>query len=295
MRPFLPKYPVYVPSKGRHDSGFTVKALLTDEVPFHLVVEPSEADAYAAAFPTADLLVLPEDGMRLLGSRLWIRDHATRAGHARHWQVDDNIRQFFYRHRAVRVPCEAGIALHAVEEFTDRYTNIGIAGLNYDMFLPDGYQAPPFYLNCHVYSCSLIDNAMPYTWRLYYNDDTDLCLQVLTGGLCTVAFNAFLQKKIVTMAVNGGNTDDLYRADGRLKMARTLERQWPGVVVTSRKFGRPQHHIVGNWSQFTQPLIRRDDLDWEAIASTPPAYSLHLKQVKDEVQSPRIREWLGAS
>ena len=47
----LPRYPVYVPSKGRHDRCLTAKFLQRDGVPFHFVVEPQEFDAYASHFP----------------------------------------------------------------------------------------------------------------------------------------------------------------------------------------------------------------------------------------------------
>jgi hypothetical protein len=256
------KYPLYVPSKGRADCCYTAEFLIRDQVPFRLVVEPSEEKAYRAQFPDVEVLVTPKDDMRLLGVRNWIRDHSVSLGAERHWQFDDNIVLMARWHQARRIKVDSKIGFAAAEEFTDRYTNIGLSGFNYDMFAVG--KAPPFRVNTHVYSASLIKNDMPYTWRLLYNDDTDLCLQVLAGGLCTVQINAFVVKKLRTMIVKGGNTEDLYQGDGRLKMARTLERMWPGIVTTERRYGRPQHVI--NWRKFRTPLIRRDDLDWDEIA-----------------------------
>lgn len=290
-----PRFPVYVPSKGRVGVGLTVKLLLEDEVPFKLVVTPDERDAYKDAYPTADLLVLPANDLRLLGTRLWIRQHSIDAGFSRHWQIDDNISGVYRRYRGKRVYCGFGVALRAVEDFTERYTNIGVSGMNYRTFAVDNADIPPFYLNCHVYSCSLINNEMPYKWRLYYNDDTDLCLQVLAGGMCTVAFNAFLVDKKKTMTVRGGNTDDLYRGDGRLRMSRDLEQQWPGVVETRRKFGRPQHHIKHSWSRFDTPLERRTDIDWSEIEGTTNDYGMRVVAVADEVKSDRLRAWVEES
>ena len=43
-----------------------------------------------------------------------------------------------------------------------------------------------------VYSTLLIDNSLDIRWRGRYNEDTDLCLQALSLGYCTVNFNAFL-------------------------------------------------------------------------------------------------------
>jgi hypothetical protein len=265
----------------------TVGRLLADGVPFRLVVEPSEAELYAARWPAADLLVTPHDEMRLLGVRNWIRDVSIAEGAERHWQLDDNIKDFRRLYRGHRIPVNAGVALRVCEDFTDRYENIGVSGLNYQTFVR-GHTGEPFWLNVHVYSTSLVWNRMPYRWRALYNDDTDLCLQVLAGGLCTVALNSFMADKAKTMVVKGGNTDDLYQGDGRLRMARSLQRQWPYVVTTSRRFGRPQHVIRGAWRGFDTPLRRRADVDWSSFSALDE-YGLGLVQVADEIVSPTLR------
>jgi hypothetical protein len=268
-----PRYPIFVPSKGRAEACQTAAFLLEEEVEFRLVVEPSEEEVYRARFPNANLLVTPHDNMRLLGVRNWIRDVSEEEGAARHWQLDDNIWYMARFHRGLRQRVHSSIALCTAEDFTDRYTNIGITGFDYWMFAIG--KAPPFRLNNHVYSASLINNAMPYRWRLLYNDDTDLCLQVLSGGLCTVQINAFLIHKIGTMRVKGGNTDDLYQGDGRLRMARELERYWPGIVTTERRFNRPQHVVRGEWRMFDTQLIRRDDVDFENLDNEKYRMTLH--------------------
>lgn len=259
-----PKYPVYIPSKNRADVCHTAKFLLEDGVQFKIVVEPSQVEKYEPHFGKDLLLVLPEDNMRLLGSRLWIREHSLAAGHDRHWQFDDNIRYILMYYRNKRVRVNAADAIRFVEEFTDRYTNIGVSGFQYSMFLVE--VTKPFILNGKVYSGSLINNRMPYKWRLYYNDDVDLCLQVLDAGMCTVCVQQFAINKIKTMVVKGGNTDDLYKGDGRLVMARTIEEVWPQYAKTTWKFGRPQHTV--NWRAFkNNQLIRRTDIDWSEIES----------------------------
>ena len=128
---------------------------------------------------------------------------------------------------------------------------------------------------------------MDFEWRGKYNEDTDLCLQVLSAGWATVLFNAFMVQKMHTMAMKGGNTDQLYEGDGRLEMARSLERQWPGVVEVKRKFKRPQHHIIKAWRQFDTPLIRRKDIDWEEIKSKKVKMKLVQKQ---EIKSQHLQK-----
>lgn len=250
-------------------------------MPFHLVIEKEELHEYREAFPSADIIILPFSNQGLISARNFIKEHATSGGHKRHWQLDDNIQRFYRRYKGHRHRCPALPALQAVEDFSDRYENIAISGMNYDFMVPDQSKRPPFFLNVHVYSCSLILNEIPYRWRSYYNDDTDICLQVLTGGWCTVLFNAFLCKKIWTMKTEGGNTP-IYQGDGRLKMARSLERLWPYVVETKRRFQRPQHVVRYRWSKFDTPLKRRQDINWAELEQSNE-YGMTLKEnvIKD--------------
>lgn len=276
----LPRYPLYVISKGRADCALTARHFLKVRLPFNLVVEPQEHDAYAAKYPGANLLVLPFSNLGLgsIPARNWVWEHALAAGHKRHWIFDDNISRMYRRFNSQKFKCAANVAISVVEDFTDRYENIGIAGMNYEMFALNGRKLRAFTRNVHVYSNLLILNELPFRWRGRYNEDTDLCLQVLSAGWCTVLISAFLAKKIATMKMKGGNTDELYRGDGRLKMARSLERAWPHVVHTKRRFGRPQHVVRKTWSQFDTPLRRRSDIDFEALSAIDE-YGLELHEL----------------
>ncbi len=284
----MPRYPVYIPTKGRADQCLTARCLVTDEVPFFLVVEPQEREAYSKVFGEERLLFLPfHDQGSVIPARNWIKDHAVEAGHERHWQIDDNISGFWRLWRGERLYCRAGVSLAVTEDFVDRYENVAVAGLNYVMF--GVAEMPPFYLNNHVYSCSLVMNSIPHRWRGRYNEDTDLCLQVLADGWCTVLMNAFLVQKVGTMVMKGGNTDAIYHGDGRLKMARSLERMWPGVVEIKRRFKRPQHVVKDAWRKFDTKLIRKKGLKVEEGTNE---YGMTLEQVRP-VQSESLRELIN--
>jgi hypothetical protein len=268
--PVLPRYPVYVPSRGRYQytAALTARMLLADGVPFRLVVEPQEAEFYEARYGPDLLLVLPyreRGNIGLISVRNWIKRHATLEGHKRHWQLDDNIRRVTRRWHSRRIPCSAGLALRMVEELADRYENVAVAGMQYEMFLPPHLHVAPFIVNDRVFSNSLVLNSIPQRWRSAYNDDTDICLQVLSAGWCTLLVNAFCVLKTPTMKIKGGNTTALYQGDGRLKMARALERLWPGVVETRRRFQRPQHVVKGNYKFFTNALIPAPGFDPAAL------------------------------
>lgn len=177
-------------------------------------------------------------------ARNWVWDHAQVSGVARHWILDDNISGFYRLTDNLKTPVGDASTFCCIEDFADRYSNLAITGMNYFMFAtrkdPD---IPPFVPNTRVYSNLLIDNAIPYRWRGRYNEDTDLCIRVLKDGLCTVLFNAFLADKETTLLMKGGNTDELYKGDGRLKMAESLRDQHPDIVTVTWKFNRWQHQV----------------------------------------------------
>jgi hypothetical protein len=286
------KYPVYVISKGRYENCLTAKFLIKDKVDFFLVVEPQEKNEYAERYGSDRILVLPFSNLGLgsIPARNFCWEHSKKNGHFRHWILDDNIRFMRRLQRGKRIVCNSLPAFKATEDFTDRYENIAIAGMNYTFFAIN--KMPPFYLNCHVYSTLLIRNDLSYRWRGRYNEDTDLCLQVLSGGWCTVLMNVFLIEKMATMTMKGGNTDVLYKNDGRLTMAKSLERMWPGVVKTDRRYGRPQHVVANSWKGFDTQLIRRKDIDFDSLQ--PNNYGMSLKVVSDGIKSETLKEFVNS-
>lgn len=273
-----PEYPIYVISKGRWNSPLTARALERMNVPYHMVVELEECEEYAKVIPLEKIYVLPFSnlGQGSIPARNWVWDHAQQSGAARHWILDDNIEAFNRLNRNMKPEVLTGAIFKAAEDFVDRYANIGLAGFNYYSLCKATEAVPPYYLNTRVYSCILIDNALPFRWRGRYNEDTDLSLRVLKSGLCTLLFNAFLAGKVTTMRMNGGNTDELYAGDGRLRMAQALVDQHPDVARVSWKFNRWQHHV--DYRPFKgNRLIRRVGVDVPAGVNN---YGMVLRPAK---------------
>lgn len=244
-----PKYPVYIVSKGRWEKRITARYLDRMGVPYRIAVEPQEYRQYAAVIDPAQILTLPFSnlGQGSIPARNYVWDHALAAGAARHWVLDDNIEGFYRYNRNAKRLVLTGAIFRAAEDFTDRYLNVRLSGFQYEHFVPKRLDRPPFVLNTRIYSCILIDTACRHRWRGRYNEDTDLSLRVLKDGDCTILFNAFLANKKATMRMKGGNTDELYRQDGqfdgRLEMARSLQRQHPDVTKVVWKWGRWQHQV----------------------------------------------------
>jgi len=261
-----PKYPVYIISKGRWESRLTSKALEAMRVPYHIVIEPQEYEQYAAVIDPARIFVLPFSNLGLGGipARNWVWEHSISIGAERHWILDDNIRWFVRLNRNSYYKATDGTVFAACEDFTDRYTNVALSGMDYRWFVKRKFKRAPFGLNTRIYSCILIKNDLPYRWRGRYNEDTDLSLRALKDGWCTILFHAFLAEKQATMTMKGGNTEELYKlngqADGRLLMAQSLQQQHPDVVTITRKWGRWQHQV--DYRPFkNNRLIRRPGVE----------------------------------
>lgn len=238
----MPKYPIFVPTKGRWESRLTIKMFESIGVPYTAVIEPQQYDDYAAVVDPSKLLVLPHQDKGLVVTRNWIWDYAQSLGVERFWTFDDNIEDIWRWNKNSKVRVLSDAPMRAIEDFADRYENLPICGMNYFMFIKARYPDSPIRMNTRVYSNMLIETNAPYRNRGFYNDDTDLCLQVLSDGLCTVLFNAFLVKKVVTMTLSGGMTPH-YQGDGRYKMAKELQQRWPEITKITRKWGRWQHQV----------------------------------------------------
>ena len=277
------RYPVYIVSKGRFENPLTAKCFLEDNVPFKIVVEPEEYGNYCKSVGEENVLQLPFSNLGLgsYPARNFCWEHSIENGHKRHWVFDDNIREFRRLNKGRRIPINSGIAIRMVEDFTDRYTNVGISAFNYVMFVMDT-TTKPFVLNVHAYSAMLMKNDMPFRWRLKYNEDVDLCLQVLENKLCTLLFNAVMVNKTSTTSkMKGGNQDELYKGNAyekKVLKARSLEEIWPQYVETRIKFNRPHHHV--NWGKyFRHPLIKDPEFDWDSL-KVVNEYGMKLNKVK---------------
>ena len=268
-----PQFPIYICSKGRSQYGHTMHALDQMGVPYRIIVDKSDYRAYANVFGAKRILVLDsfyereyetcdDLGMsKSLGpgpKRNFAWDHAIDEGHAWHWIIDDNIAGFFRFNLNLKTPVGDGTILRCMEDFVLRYENVGMAGPNYFMFVSrKSATQPPFVLNTRIYSCNLIRNDLPLSWRCRYNEDTDISLQVLKSGWCTVLFNAFLQEKLPTQTVPGGNTADFYVKEGTREKSKMLCRMHPDVTELVDRFGRDHHYV--DYSGFRTPLIFKKD------------------------------------
>jgi len=261
-----PKYPVYIISKGRHESMLTSRSLARMKVPHYIAIEPQDEKLYDKTLdnfgirPYVTLLVAPfsNHGDGPGRARNWCWDHSIALGAERHWVLDDNIADFYRLQHNLRIRVESGAIFRASEDFVDRYENVPISGFQYRFFIAPNTKYPPFVKNTRVYSTLLIDNKCKFRWRGRYNEDTDICLRVLKDGDCTIQFNAFLQGKAATQSVKGGNTSEFYHAEntenenfeksgfnslGTVNKSQMLVDMHPDVARMVWRFRRWHHHV----------------------------------------------------
>lgn len=261
----LPRYPIYIISKGRWDSRYTQKAMEKLGIDYRIVVEPQEYKNYASVIDPSKIIVLPFSnlGEGSIPARNWVWEHSIKNGDKRHWILDDNINGFGLQKGGRRVDTVCGDFFAICEDFVDRYTNIGIAGIRYRFH--HNYVKSPYLLNTRIYSCMLIDNSLNHRWRGKYNEDTDLSLRLLKDGIPTLLFIWCYCNKAATLTIKGGNTSELYgETNDRKEFAESLYEQHPDVVRVVWRFNRWHHHV--NYKPFAKnKLIRKPDYNYSGI------------------------------
>ncbi len=75
--------------------------------------------------------------------------------------------------------------------------------------------------------------------------------------------------------MKGGNTDELYQGDGRLKMAQSLQRHHPDVTKIAWKWGRWQHQVDYKPFKHNRLILRPGVI----IPDEPNNYGMVLKHV----------------
>lgn len=249
----MAKFPIYIISKGRAYNPITAKNFLRENIDFFIAVEPQEYEDYCEAVGEKYVLKLPFKNLGLgsYPARNYCWEHSKKNNFEYHWLFDDNIQNWVKWIDGKRKRWDdINSSLKFVESVTDKH-KIDILGFEEPNFVVKPPKKP-FKFNCHVYSAMLIKNNIPYRWRLKYNEDVDLCLQVLHNRGTTMSCVYYMADKVSTaMKMKGGNQDELYKGNDpkkNLLKAKTLEAAWPQYAKTVIRFGR-HHHLV-DWKQF---------------------------------------------
>lgn len=283
------KYPIYIISKGRHESRMTSRSLEEMNIDYKIAVEPQEYDLYASVIDPKKIIVTPFSnlGKGSIPVRNFVWEHSISEGHEKHWVLDDNIKYFYRLHKNTRFRVNSPIVFKAIEDYSDRFENVMMSGMNYRNFSPAADKKAPVYYNTRIYSCILINNSFEERWNVLeydgkpapYNEDTDLSLRILKKGYCTILFNQFLCDKMPTLVMKGGNTEEIYKVkkegfDNRLTFAKSLQNAHPDCVEVVQRYGRWHHHVDYSKFQIENIPKLKQDISW------PDDYPIKLKLVE---------------
>lgn len=280
-----PKYPIYIVSKGRWDQFYyhTSRSISLIHVHHYICVEPQEVEAYEKSEINKSEYchILPMDmsykqkyntlgnlgNSNATGSgaaRNFCADHAKSNGFDMCWILDDNTEAFFRYWRGRRIIAYTPETFRSVERFVERYENIGLAGLNYHMFVINQDERPPFITNSKVYSYGLWNLKCPYIYQEgRYNEDVIQSLKILdTGYWTTVQWNLYLARKLRTQLLKGGNTTEIYdkKYGGTFTKSQMLVERFPQYAKLVWKFKRWHHEV--NYTHFKQKLILKEEFKY---------------------------------
>jgi hypothetical protein len=101
---------------------------------------------------------------------------------------------------------------------------------------------------------------------------------MLTEGWCTVQFNVFLQDKLRTQVLGGGNSGEFYQKEGTAPKSRMLKAAYPEYTDLVWKFQREHHHV--DYLPFKDKrLHRRPDI---VVSPGTDDYGLELRTVSED-------------
>ena len=255
-----------------------------------MIVEEPQYDDYAKYTDEDKLLILPEkykkeydtfwkDEDQRTGpgpARNFAWDHSISEGYQWHWVMDDNINLFIRLTQNRYIPTYSGGFWRAMEDFMTRYENLGMGGPEYYMFITRRKKYKPFRLNTRIYSCNFIRNSLPYRWRGRYNEDTILSLDMLKEKWCTMVFHTFLQWKLPTQTVKGGNTKEFYEKEGTLAKSKMQVAVHPDVSELVWKYNRWHHKV--DYARFkTVPKLKKGIV----IPKGSNEYGMTIKQHRE--------------
>lgn len=239
--------PVYIPSRGRLNSG-TLRVLAT--VPEARVwVHESEIDDYRYAYGERMPLVAHRaEGIGAIRQAMLV--DARQHGASALWMIDDDIGPFYWRAGPRHERVAAMVALRLAEEEIAHWPTVAIGGLQ-----PRRWAAlapTPFAMNTHTGGTVWLRTEGPWSYWPRMMEDLDMTLQVLTAGYHALRLNDFAYDT-PTLGTTQGGCWDAYQS-GQLEEDKVaFQERWgdsivPGRVATD---GTPTPRI--NRKIFTKP------------------------------------------
>lgn len=254
-------YTIYIPSKGRPNTGLTYKHCIENGLKFKVVVEPQDYEEYSKYISKDNLLQLDKNNQGIQYARTFIKKYSQSCNESHHWQMDDDMRKFTIRKNSNGVKKNTKTDLKnvicIVEYLNNLFKNIAITGITSNIF---AFSKP---LSCQInrlaYGVVLVNNSVDLYWRKDTVEDWDYTLNCLEAGYCTLVLNHINFDTPSSGSNSGGNQmTDWETIDKRREFYEKFCNLWPDyfecVKITGEKSVKGyklkhKYHFFNNYKQ----------------------------------------------
>ena len=212
-------FPISVLSFGRYnDNGRTHKLLTKLQIKHYLFVEPFEYDLYKEWYDPfcCYLKKAPEDfHLKNMGStpmRNYILDY-WEGDYDRVWLLDDNIKCYKRLFKGVKNTIESPEIFTSIEQYINRYDNVGIVSHNFNPFVVEGGCRSIMCKNGKCYSSMLIPTDPEIRFKHKHQEDNFISIEYICKGYTNLCFNHIIYDKNTSGDDGGGNTKFIYKKD----------------------------------------------------------------------------------
>jgi hypothetical protein len=240
-------FPIFIPSKGRPRNK-TADGMAKEGLDFTLLVEPYEAEAYAANYGADKVVAVSRENAGEAFARNAIKFIAIKNKQAYNFQIDDDISGFrigiaWHKNRKATFK----EALQLQEDESKKIEHLGVSSAITASF---PYGGKGSLLNKSIQSCLLVNSYMPIYFRhvpTYGPLDIDLAIQCMHNGWRTLRCTQVMYYGPVQTGktMQGGNC---FTPETRNETYRTLARAWPQYMTFNEK--RPNLSTSTVWKHF---------------------------------------------
>lgn len=247
-------YPIFIPTHNRVQTATTPKLLDAARLPYTLVCDPDQANAYSEKFPQANIMPVPRKGRGIVYARQWLLEHARSDGMNGYWVLDDDIQNYVqFGVDGSQKPATIRAALSSVEALLSRYTNVVVAAPTLAQFAWAAIRRGETftYNRCYWIGWWMrADTGIDHDPDLNVKCDVGWLIEHLaTGNWVSIMSNEF-GVRTPAMASNAGGLHSVYVAGKQNAASRKLAAQWPHYCKLNDKGGTKGTDLAIQWNEF---------------------------------------------
>lgn len=243
--------PIFIPSKGRAGSAKCIAKLLEEGVPFFIVVEPAEAEAYRLAYAKAQFLILEKNNAGIAHVRNFILAYVREKGFRWFWQLDDDINMMGYVKEKKVFKTPFLFVLREALAVLNEIPGLAIGALEYQQFAWSATKNFAMNSYCDTAVVINVERTKLLQYRPDVKEDRDFVLQALSLGLSSARSTRFCFRAPKNGS-NAGGLHDEYKAGLERSWSDNMIRLWPGICsLNVKKDGRPDVKV--NWKLLQAP------------------------------------------